>query len=223
MPTPVHALAHCSLSPAAVAEFLALPQQPAPGKEFDALDAAVRARGWSWEHDCLTDAYRTGFGHPLCTEGNTPFGDPAARRFLAFGELYPLDPDDEDLANMSWLGELVDDWGRAPGWTVQRPSTVEACVEVLDRAADAVTAHLGAAAERTVTSDAAVVTGPAMPHRIWRTATQAVIVGPHADNGPYGYLTHLQLAASPLGLAPELPPADDTAALERWIETHVDW
>ncbi|CAM5397822.1 hypothetical protein STENM223S_10945 [Streptomyces tendae] len=223
MPTPVHALAHCSLSPAAVAEFLALPQQTSPGEEFDDLDAAVRARGWSWEHDRLTDACRTGFGHLLCTEGNTPFGDPTARRFLAFGELYPLDPDDEDLANMSWLGELVDDWGRAPGWTVRRPSTVEACIEVLDRAADAVTTHLGAAAERTVTSDAAVVTGPAMPHRIWRTATHAVIVGPHADNGPYGYLTHLQLAASPLGLAPELPPADDTAALDRWIETHVDW
>ncbi|MFG3250343.1 hypothetical protein [Streptomyces sp. NPDC048187] len=223
MPTPVHALAHCSLSSAAVTEFLALPQQPATGEEFDALDAAVRARGWSWEHDCLPGAYRTGFGHLLCTEGNSPFGDPAARRFLAFGELYPLDPDDEDLANRSWLGELVDDWGRAPGWTVLRPSTVAACVEVLDRAADAVTAHLGAPAERTVTSDAAVVTGPAMPHRIWRTATQAVIVGPHADNGPYGYLTHLQLAASPLGLAPELPPADDIAALDRWIETHVDW
>ncbi|TDT42121.1 hypothetical protein EV562_10190 [Streptomyces sp. BK208] len=223
MPAPVHALAQCSLSPAAVAEFLALPRQPVSGEEFDVLDAAVRARGWSREHDCLTDAYRTGFGHLLCTEGNSPSADPAARRFLAFGELCPLDPDDEDLANLSWLGELVDDWGRAPGWTVRRPSTVEACVEVLDRAADAVTAHLGSPAERTVTSDAAVVTGPAMPHRIWRTDTEAVIVGPHADNGPYGYLTHLQLAASPLGLAPELPPADDTAALDRWIETHVDW
>ncbi|MFI1676239.1 hypothetical protein [Streptomyces sp. NPDC020607] len=62
-----------------------------------------------------------------------------------------------------------------------------------------------------------------MPHRIWRTATQAVIVGPHADNGPYGYLTHLQLAASPLNMAPELPLADDTEGLDRWIEAHIDW
>ena len=223
MPSPVHALAHCPLTPAAVAEFLALPQQPATEGDFDALDAVLRARDWSWEHECLTDSYRTGFGHPLCTEGVAPFGDPTARSFLAFGELYPVDPDDEDLDNMPWLGDLVDDWGRAPGWTVRRPSTVEACVEVLDRAADAVAAHLGAAPERTVTSDAAVVTGPPMPHRIWRTATHAVIVGPHADNGPYGYLTPLQLAASPLGLAPELPPADDAAGLDHWIEAHVDW
>jgi len=223
MPSPVHALAHCPLTPAAVAEFLALPQQPAAEGDFDALDAVLRARDWSWEHECLTDSYRTGFGHPLCTEGDTPFGDPTARSFLAFGELYPVDPDDEDLVNMPWLGELVDNWGQAPGWTVQRPSTVEACVEVLDRAAEAVAAHLGAAPELTITSDAAVVTGPPMPNRIWRTATQAVIVGPHADNGPYGYLTHLQLAASPLTLAPELPPADDTAELDRWIRTHVDW
>ncbi|MEU3662468.1 hypothetical protein AB0E77_22360 [Streptomyces sp. NPDC032940] len=223
MPSPVHALAHCSLTPAAVAEFLALPQQPAVADDFDAVDAALRAHGWSWEHECLPDSYRTGFGHPLCTEGDAPFGDLTARSFLAFGELYPVDPEDEDLDNMPWLGDLVDDWGRAPGWTVRRPSTVEACIGVLDRAADAVAAHLGAPPERTVASDAAVVTGPPMPHRIWRTATHAVIVGPHADNGPYGYLTHLQLAASPLGLAPELPPADDPAGLDRWIEAHVDW
>jgi len=155
--------------------------------------------------------------------GRCPVRGSDGAEFLAFGELYPVDPDDEDLDNMPWLGDLVDDWGRAPGWTVRRPSTVEACVEVLDRAADAVAAHLGAAPERTVTSDAAVVTGPPMPHRIWRTATHAVIVGPHADNGPYGYLTPLQLAASPLGLAPELPPADDAAGLDHWIEAHVDW
>ncbi|MGV9289027.1 hypothetical protein [Streptomyces sp. NPDC003719] len=223
MPSPVHALAYCSLTPAAVAEFLALPQQPSIENDFDALDTVLLARGWSWEHECLTDSYRTGFGHPLCTEGDTPFGDPTVRSFLAFGELYPVDPDDEDLVNMPWLGKVVDNWGQAPGWTVQRPSTVEACVEVLDRAAEAVAAHLGAAPELTITSDAAVVTGPPMPNRIWRTATQAVIVGPHADNGPYGYLTHLQLAASPLALAPELPPADDTAELDRWIRTHVDW
>ncbi len=224
MSAPVHALAHCPLTQAAVAEFLSLPLQPAADEtDFDALDAVLRARGWSWEHECLTDSYRTGFGHPLCTEGDTPFGDREARSFLVFGELYPVDEDDEDLTNMSWLGELMDDWGRAPGWTVRRPSTVEACVEMLDQAADAVAAHLGAAPERTVVSHAAVVTGPPMPHRIWRTPTHAVIVGPHADNGPYGYLTHLQLASSPLDQAPELPHAGDTEALDRWIEAHVDW
>ncbi|WP_369211426.1 hypothetical protein [Streptomyces flavofungini] len=222
MSTPVHALAHSPLTPAAVAEFLALPQQPQSADDFDAVDAALRARGWSWEHECLTDSYRTGFGHPLCTEGGTPFGDPEARMFLVFGQLYPLDPDDEECANMPWLSDLVDDWGRFPGWHVQRPATVRACADVLAQAADAVTARLGTTPERTITSDAAVVTGPPMPHRIWRTATHAVIVGPHADNGPYGYLTHLQLAASPLGLTAELPPSDDAEGLESWIETHVD-
>ncbi|CAM5233951.1 putative protein OS=Streptomyces microflavus OX=1919 GN=Smic_19510 PE=4 SV=1 [Streptomyces microflavus] len=72
-------------------------------------------------------------------------------------------------------------------------------------------------------SDAAVVAGPAMTHRIWRTPTHALILGPAADNGPYGYLTHLQLSCTPLGCAPELPPAVDGDALTEWITAHVDW
>ncbi|NGO79238.1 hypothetical protein G6045_26820 [Streptomyces sp. YC504] len=85
------------------------------------------------------------------------------------------------------------------------------------------TEQLGAGPERTVVSDATVVTGPAMTHRIWRTATHALVVGPHADNGPYGYLTHLQLSLTPLGCGPELPPAGDEKALAQWITAHVDW
>lgn len=68
-----------------------------------------------------------------------------------------------------------------------------------------------------------MVVGPAMTHRIWRTPTHALILGPAADNGPYGYLTHLQLSCTPLGGAPELPPAVDGDALTEWITAHVDW
>ncbi|TXS52355.1 hypothetical protein EAO77_21310 [Streptomyces sp. t39] len=82
---------------------------------------------------------------------------------------------------------------------------------------------LGSAPERTVVSDAAVVTGPAMTHRVWRTPTHALILGPCADNGPYGYLTHLQLSCTPLACGPDLPPATDEDALEKWITAHVDW
>ncbi|KAA6203009.1 hypothetical protein F2B00_07040 [Streptomyces parvus] len=85
------------------------------------------------------------------------------------------------------------------------------------------TGHLGAGPERTLLSDAAVVTGPAMTHRVWRTPAHALVLGPAADNGPYGYLTHLQLSLTPLSCAPELPPAADEKALEAWITAHIDW
>ncbi|MFI7285572.1 hypothetical protein ACIBRY_02695 [Streptomyces anulatus] len=85
------------------------------------------------------------------------------------------------------------------------------------------TGHLCAAPERTLLSDAAVVTGPAMTHRAWRTSTHALVLGPAADNGPYGFLTHLQLFLTPLTRAPELPPAADGNALDAWIGAHIDW
>lgn len=50
-----------------------------------------------------------------------------------------------------------------------------------------------------------------------------LVLGPAADNGPYGYLTHLQLSLTPLTCAPELPPAADENALEAWISAHIDW
>ncbi|MBC9716071.1 hypothetical protein H9Y04_26365 [Streptomyces sp. TRM66268-LWL] len=85
------------------------------------------------------------------------------------------------------------------------------------------TEHLGAAPERTLVSDSCVVTGPAMTHRVWRTGTHALVVGPHGDNGPYGYLTHLQLSFTPLGRGPALPPPEDEQALAAWLAAHVDW
>lgn len=68
-----------------------------------------------------------------------------------------------------------------------------------------------------------MVTGTALTHRIWRTATHALVLGPSADNGPYGFLTHLQLSCTPLSCGPDLPPTDDENALARWITAHVDW
>lgn len=58
---------------------------------------------------------------------------------------------------------------------------------------------------RTILSSEAVVTGPALMHRIWRTPTHALVLGPAADNGPYGYLTHLQLSLNPTHLPPVRP------------------
>lgn len=219
--SPVHALAHRPLTAEDVAELVGLPTEPKVPEEDE--EEVVARRGWSWEHGLVCDALRTGGGHVLCSESYVPFGDPGTRTFLVFGEVYPVDPADPEMRNAPWLSGLLDDWGRQPGWTGIRPATTEDCERVLADAADAVTAHLGRAPERTVVSDAAVVTGPAMVHRVWRTSTHALVLGPCADNGPYGFLTHLQLSCTPLACGPELPPASDTDALEKWITAHIDW
>ncbi|MEU1790582.1 hypothetical protein ABZ553_32860 [Streptomyces sparsogenes] len=226
MPIPVHALAHRPLPPEAVAELIALPTAPrAPDgvDTFDAVEAEMRQRGWSWQHELVTDSYRTGYGHLLCTDGESPFGDPEARHFVVFGELYPVDPDDGSMTNGRWLYDLMDDWQRLPGWTGRRPSTDQDCEAVLAQAAQAVTDHLGTPPERTLPSSEALAAGPPLTQRIWRTPTHALVLGPAPDNGPYGYLTHLQLSCTPLSCGPELPPADDEEGLTEWISAHVDW
>ncbi|ORT57161.1 hypothetical protein BKD26_26075 [Streptomyces sp. CB03238] len=85
------------------------------------------------------------------------------------------------------------------------------------------TEHLGTTPERTILSSTALVTGPALTHRVWRTPTHALVLGPAADNGPYGYLTHLQLSYTPLACGPDLPPEDNEDGLATWITAHVDW
>lgn len=223
MSVPVHALAHRALTAAAVAELVALPTAPHVPDDADAVAAELRRRGWSWEHELVCDSFRTGHGQVLCTDGFSPFGCPDARSFLVFGELYPVDPEDEDLTNGPWLYGLMDDWQRQPGWSGRRPATDQDCEAVLAQAARAVTEHLGTDPERTLLSSEAVVTGPPLTHRVWRTPTHALVLGPAADNGPYGYLTHLQLSCTPLACGPDLPPADDEDGLAKWISAHVDW
>ncbi|WP_245727813.1 hypothetical protein [Streptomyces vietnamensis] len=223
MSVPVHALAHRPLTTEAVAELVALPAVPPVPDDVDAVEAEVRLRGWHWEDALVCESFRTAHGHVLCTDVVSPFGCPEARTFLVFGEVYPVDPHDEDMANASWLYGLVDRWQEQPGWSGSRPSTVEACEAVLARAARAVTDHLGTPPERTVLSAESLVTGPPLTHRIWRTATHALVLGPAADNGPYGYLTHLQLSCTPLDCGPGLPPAEDEDGLAAWIAAHIDW
>lgn len=157
--------------------------------------------------------------------GLHPFGHPDVRHFLVFGEVYPVDPDDDDghTGNGPWLYGLMDDWQKLPGWSGCRLGTDLDCEGVLARAAQAVTECLGSGPERTIVSTAAVVTGPALTHRVWRTPTHALVLGPASDNGPYGYLTHLQLSLTPLSCGPELPPEEDEDGLARWITAHVDW
>ncbi|MFI6284547.1 hypothetical protein ACIBCM_07290 [Streptomyces sp. NPDC051018] len=221
MPTPVHALAHRPLTVAAVAELVGLPAEPQVPEA--GAEAVVQRRGWVWEHSLVCDALVTGHGHVLYSDSYVPFGYPEARHFLVFGEVYPVDPDDEEGRNGRWLFGLMDDWRKQPGWAGVRPGTVQDCEDVLDRAARSVAECLGSAPERTIVSDAAVVTGPAMTHRVWRTPTHALVLGPAADNGPYGYLTHLQLSYTPLRRDLDLPPGEDADALEKWITARVDW
>ncbi len=223
MPAHVHVLARRPLTPAAVAEFLALPTEPPVDDAFEAVDAELARRGWAWEHELVCDSFLTGHGHVLCSDGRNPFGHADAPSFLVFGELYPFDAADEDMANESWLRAQMELWSRAPGWQREEACTYQDCEDILAQAARAVTEHLGALPERTLLSDAAVVTGPAMTHRVWRTPTHALVLGPAADNGPYGHLTHLQLSCTPLTRAPELPPIADETALSAWITAHVDW
>ncbi|MGW8489183.1 hypothetical protein [Streptomyces sp. NPDC055886] len=223
MPPRVHVLARSPLTPAAVAEFLALPAEPPVDDDVEAVDAELTRRGWDWEHDLVCDSFRTGHGHVVCSDGRNPFGQADVRSFLVFGELYPFDEHDEDMTNEPWLREHLGLWSQVPGWERDEECTFQDCETTLAQAARAVTEHLGTAPERSLLSDAAVVTGPAMTHRVWRTPTHAVVLGPAADNGPYGYLTHLQLSLTPLTCAPELPPAADENALDAWITAHVDW
>lgn len=223
MPTCVHLFAYRPLTVDAVAEFVGLPTARRVTEDADAVDAELRGRGWSWENDLVCDSLRTRYGHVLCSDELSPFGHPDARNFLVFGELYPLDPQDEHMTNESWLRGHMDDWCQLPGWESREACTDKDCETVLAQAAQAVTEYLGTEPERTLLSSAAVVTGPDLSHRIWRTSTHALVLGPAADNGPYGYLTHLQLSCTPLSCGPDLPTADDEDALADWITAHVDW
>ncbi|GHG62737.1 hypothetical protein GCM10018779_31710 [Streptomyces griseocarneus] len=220
---PVHALAHRPLTVGAVAELVGLPAESDVSDGFEAVDAEVQRRGWCWEDSLVCDSFRTAEQHVLCSDHASPFGNPDARTFLVFGELYPVDPHDERMANESWLYGLMDRWQEQPGWSGRRPCTDQDCEAVLAQAAQAVTEHLGMPPERTFSSSVTVVAGPALTHRIWRTPTHALILGPTADNGPYGYLTHLQLSCTPLTCGPDLPSADDEDGLAGWITAHIDW
>ncbi|MEW2625340.1 hypothetical protein [Streptomyces sp. NPDC048106] len=227
MPIPVHALVHRPLTAEAVAELVALPYVPPVGEDDDAVEEELRRRGWAWE-DLVCDSFRTGHGHVLCSEYVSPFGEWEARTFLVFGELYPVDPDDTAMVNATWLNGYMEGWEKVPGWSARRPATDLDCEAVLAQAAGAVAEVLGAAPERLLVSAHTVGPGPALTHRVWRTATHALILGPAADEGPYGYLTHLQLSATPLSCAPGLPPAaaQGTAgeqALADWITAHIGW
>lgn len=223
MPITVHALAHRPLTTEAVAEFVALPSVAPIPDDADAVDAELRRRGWSWQNELVCDSFLTGHGHVVCTDGMSPFGQADARQFLVFGEVYPVDPEDDGPDNGPWLYGLMDDWKQLPGWIELRPGTDLDCEAVLERAAQAVTEHLGTGPERTFASSESLVMGPPLTHRVWRTATHALVLGPAPDNGPYCYLTHLQLSCTPLHCGPDLPPADDTDGLTKWIGAHVDW
>ncbi|MFY4718344.1 hypothetical protein [Streptomyces sp. LaBMicrA B280] len=236
MPIPVHALTQRPLTAEAVAELVALPYVSPVDKDDeddDSVEAELRRRGWQRE-DLVCESFRTGHGHVLCSDVFSPFGELTARAFLVFGEMYPVDPDDEGMVNGTWLNGYMEGWERLPGWRGIRPATDQDCEAVLAQAAGAVTEVLGAAPERALVSAHTTAHGPALTHRVWRTPTHALILGPSADEGPYGHLTHLRLSATPLSCAPGLPPAvegtltggratTDDQALADWITAHTNW
>ncbi|MGW4885056.1 hypothetical protein [Streptomyces murinus] len=205
------------------------PQAPLPDgprrspHQLPGTEAELRRRGWQWE-DLVCESFRTGHGHVLCSDAFSPFGELKARAFLVFGEMYPVDPDDERMLNGTWLNGYMKGWEQLPGWRGMRPATDQDCEAVLAQAAGAVTEALGAAPERTLVSAHTTSHGPALTHRVWRTPTHTLILGPSADEGPYGYLTHLQLSSTPLSCAPDLPPATaDDQPLADWITAHTNW
>ncbi|WP_237773382.1 hypothetical protein [Streptomyces luteocolor] len=163
------------------------------------------------------------------SDGCQPFGHSDVRCLLVFGHFYPAPSSEEVAAGRDegaddpWLLGIMDNWQKADGWTGSGQPTVADCENVLADAARAVTEHLGAGPERTVASSPSIAAGSPLPHRIWRTPTHALILGPLSDHGPYGYLTHLALVHAPLDQNAPLPDADDTEGLIRWIVTHADW
>ncbi|MER6335199.1 hypothetical protein ABT298_39115 [Streptomyces sp. NPDC001034] len=138
MPIPVHVLAHRPLTPEAVAELVALPFEAPVGEDRDAVEEELRRRGWDRE-DLVCESFRTGHGHVLCSEDYSPFGELEARTFLVFGQMYPVDPDDEKMVNGTWLNGYMEGWERVPGWSGLRPATDQDCESVLKQAAGAVT------------------------------------------------------------------------------------
>ncbi|WKE67858.1 hypothetical protein [Streptomyces sp. WP-1] len=207
MPIPVHALAHRPLTVEAVAELVALPYvSPVDEGDEAAVEAELRRRGRQSE-DLVCESFRTGHGHVLCSDAFSPFGELKARAFLVFGELYPVGPDDEGMVNGTWLNGYMEGWEQLPGWRGLRPATGQDCETVLARAAGVVAEVIGAAPERALVSAHTTGPGPALTHRVWRTPAHALILGPRADEGPYGYLTHLQLSSTPLTCASDLSAA----------------
>ncbi|OIK28288.1 hypothetical protein [Streptomyces malaysiense] len=144
MPIPVPALTHRPLTAEAVAELVALPYVP-PVDEDDeaAVEAELRRRDWWWE-DLVRDSFRTGHGHVPCSDAFSPFGELRARAFLVFGGMYPVDPEDESMADGTWLNGYMEGWERLSGRRGLRPATDRDREAVLAEAAGAVTEVLDA-------------------------------------------------------------------------------
>ncbi|MFR9793338.1 hypothetical protein ACL07V_32495 [Streptomyces sp. MB22_4] len=100
MPLPVHALAHRPLTTEAVAELVALPFVAPVGEDHDAVDEELRRRGWDRE-DLVRESFRTGHGHVLRSDDDSPFGELEARTFL-------LPPADDGQALADWITAHID-------------------------------------------------------------------------------------------------------------------
>ncbi|GLX54309.1 hypothetical protein Shyhy01_72580 [Streptomyces hygroscopicus subsp. hygroscopicus] len=135
----------------AVAELVALPFVAPVGEDHEAVDEELRRRGRHRE-DLVRESFRTGHGHVLRSDDDSPLGELEARTFLVFGQMCPVDPDDTGMRNGTWLNGYMEGWEQVPGWSSLRPATDQDCESVLTQAAGAVTELLGSAPERTLVS-----------------------------------------------------------------------
>ncbi|MFJ8076857.1 hypothetical protein ACIQ7Q_23675 [Streptomyces sp. NPDC096176] len=213
----VKALAHSPLTTAAVRELLEIPTLP-PVPDDDFIAHSEKVLGWGFT-DLVCDADLTRHGHVLSYDVDNPLGDPAATLCLVFGEAYPYQPDMPD--DEQSLTDNVRAWAETPGWRFCTDPGLDGCETVLAEAALSVSEVLGCPPQRTVRTDNQFSLGPHALCRIWCTGDHAVVLGPQADEGPYGYLTHFALVLIPWPSEEELP-ADD-AALGVWVRERIDW
>lgn len=213
----VTALAHSPLTAAAVRDLLEIPRA-APVPDDDFVEHSETALGWGIT-DLVCDADLTRHGHVLSYDVWNPLGDPNATFHLVFAEACPHRagmPDD--------TRSLTDDvraWAETPGWRFLAGPSDDQCEAVLAEAARTVSEVLGCRPRRTVRTDDRFGMGPHALCRIWRTGDHAAVLGPLADEGAYGYLTHLLLALVPCPSEEELP-RDDSALID-WIHKRIDW
>lgn len=212
----VKALAHSPLTTEAVRELLEIPESP-PVPDDDFIAHSEKVLGWGFT-DLVCDADLTRHGHVLSYDVDNPLGNPEAAFHLVFGEAYPYRPDMPDEAES--LTDDVRTWAETPGWHFRTDPGLDGCEAVLAEAAQTVSAVLGCPPQQTVRTDDHFSMGPHALCRIWRTSGHAVVLTPLADEGPYGYLTHLALALLPCPAEEELP-ADDTA-LKNWVLKRID-
>jgi hypothetical protein len=166
---------------------------------------AQRSTAGGWRHVRVSACKRSGVRIS---------GLPGLRRGVS------VDPEDEAVTDGEWLYDLMDERQHLPGWSGRRPCTDQDREAVLEEPRTCSERAPRRDPERTILSSAAVVTGPALPHRIWRSPTHAL--GPTSDNGSIASSPHAAFVQASL-LQSRPAARDGEVGLGNWISAHVDW